>query len=89
MEITTGLNVETKMFMVRGVAHYNSKVYASDGYCFYDKYDEIFDEEGNKVENPEPNQRTYMREIITPLIIPDEIKDRYIPVEIKPEYEVV
>ena len=74
MEIATGLNVETKMFMVRGVVHYNATVSASNGYCFYDKNDEVFDKEGNKVENPEPKQRYYMKQVITPIIDVEELK---------------
>lgn len=89
MEITTGLNVETRRFEVKGVGHYNSKVYASDGYCFYDKNDEVFDENGNKIENPLPNQRTYMKQAITPIIDIEELKNTYIPVLIEKDFEIV
>jgi hypothetical protein len=88
MELTTGLYVEKRTFIVKGVEHYNSTVYAVAGYCFYDKYDEVYDEEGNLVENPEPNQRVYYTSLITPITDIEELKDRYIAVRVEDGFEI-
>ena len=89
MEISTGLNVDIRAFIVKGVTHYNSNVYASDGYCFYDKDEEIYDLESNLIENPELKQRTFMKQIITPVTDFEELKEKYISVLIEDDFDIV
>lgn len=72
IEIQTGLWLYSYDIVVSGVTHTMRKLYASEGYCFYDTALDTYDEEGNL------NPRTYYqfmslginKDIITIVSIP-------------------
>ena len=63
VEVQKGLWLHTSTFYVNGVGYTRRELYSSVGYCFYDKNDKVFDEEGNEIAENEilPNQRTFMQ----------------------------
>lgn len=58
-ELQTGLWLQLNTFYIGKNSHIQRELYSSNGYCFYDKTEEIFDEEGNLLTEILPNQRTY------------------------------
>lgn len=68
-----------------------SKLYSEEGYCFYDKTVQFYDDENNLIPESEikPEQRQYMRYCSTPMTSTEEINETYISVSIEPEYEIV
>ena len=90
IEIQKGLWQEINTFIVAGVSHYNSRLYSSYGYCFYDKTTEIYrDEELVKEEDILPSERTYMQFCVTPLTNVQEINAIYQSVPVSDEYQIV
>ena len=60
MEIQKGLYLEIKSYFKKGKTHYLSYLTAADGYCFYLKDEEVYDENGNIIVDVKPHQRYYM-----------------------------
>ena len=87
VEGQTGLYLET----VVGTYITYYRLHSADGYCFYDKTEEIyrFDEEGNFYLVPEdevlPSERTYMQYSTVNL----ETLSNYVSVPVDPSYEIV
>lgn len=94
IEIQTGLLKEEHIFIVGGKEYYNSKLYAKDGYHFYNikEYKELIlyiEEEkqkrkaiGEDIENLQA-EKNFMTFIITPLTNNKEINEQFIsePIE--------
>lgn len=78
-EIQTGLYVE-KIITNRG--NY-LKLSAVDGYCFYDKGQEYYDENNTLIaeENVEPEMRKYFVIVYTPLMSNAKINARFVSVK--------
>ena len=89
VEIQKGLFLEARSFVVNGVFHYNSILHSADGYCFYDKTEEIYDEERNLVTDVKPTQRRYMRGIITPITSIEELNSIYVSLPIEDNFEIL
>ena len=87
-KISEGLLQEYNEFIALGKVKFNYKITAEEGYCFYDKTDEIYDEEGNLIPNELvlPNQRHYMRFIIIP---PSKNVSDFVAVPIQSDFELV
>lgn len=68
---------------------HNSRLYAKDGYCFYDVDEEIYDEEGNVVTEDLKFKRTYYTHIITPLTDIEEINKKYVSIPVECGFEIV
>ena len=87
VEIQTGLYHE----LVVGTYITRSRLYSSEGYCFYDKEEYIYDEEGNVIPDDEvlPNQRIYAQYMATPIIDIDTLNARFVSVPVDPSYEIV
>lgn len=88
VEIQEGLLKEDRVFYVNGVARYNSRLYAKDGYHFYSvseygetkKYYE--EEKARRIANNESIddlilEKTYTTMAITPLTNNDEINAEF------------
>lgn len=68
-----------------------SKLYSSEGYCFYDRTVAFYDEEGNVIPDEQvlPTQRIYMQYCSTPEITVEELNARFVSVPVDPAYEIV
>lgn len=93
VEIQTGLWLySTDQVLVGTILKF---LYSSEGYCFYDNTDEIYDEEGNLVPSDEvlPSQRMYMQYCGLGVNISqwttEQINARFISVPVDPSYEIV
>lgn len=88
VEIQTGLWLNSYTRVIGGVEYTFRHLYSSDGYCFYDKTYEIYDEEGNLIPEDEiqPNQRLYMQ--YASVAIGKDIND-FVSVPVDPSYEIV
>ena len=80
LRIKEGLLQETNSFVFLGQTRTSYKLYAEDGYCFYDKTEDIHDENSNSP------QRTYMRFIIIP---PSKDINDFVVVKIMDDFELV
>lgn len=89
MKITIQEGLQQEVITGRYTSY--SKLYSEEGYCFYDKTVQFYDDENNLIPESEikPEQRQYMRYCSTPMISTDEINETYISVPIHPEYEIV
>ena len=87
-KISEGLLQEYNEFIALGEVKFNYKLYAEEGYCFYDKTDEVYDEEGKVIPNELvlPNQRKYMRFIIIP---PSKNVSDFVVVPIQSDFGIV
>ena len=71
------------------------KLYSSEGYCFYDNDDEIYDEEGNLVapEDVQSNQRMYMQYAVLARMMStwtrEQLNAKYISVSVQDGHEIV
>lgn len=88
VEIQKGLFLEEHAFIVYGKTYFNSRLHSANGYCFYDKTEEVYDEEGNLVTDVKPTQRHYMTRIITPITNIEELNKTYISVPIEEGFEI-
>ena len=79
-ELQTGLWLQLNTFYVGKNSHIQRELYSSNGYCFYDKTEEIHDENSNSP------QRTYMRFIIIP---PSKDINDFVVVKIMDDFELV
>ena len=93
VEIQTGLWLyATDQVLVGTILKY---LYSSEGYCFYDNTDEIYDEEGNLVPSDEvlPSQRMYAQYMALGVNVSqwttEQINARFISVPVDPSYEIV
>ena len=59
VEVQKGLYLHTSTFYVLGKPYTRRELYSQEGYCFYDKNDKVYDEEGN--ETQDESKRTYMQ----------------------------
>ena len=95
VEIQTGLWLYTTEKTLGGNIYTLKYLYSSEGYCFYDNTDEIYDEEGNLVpaDEVQPSQRTYAQYIslgiYTSQWTTEQINTRFISVPVDPSYEIV
>jgi hypothetical protein len=89
MKITIQEGLQQEVIIGRYTSY--SVLTSEEGYCFYDKNQEITDEEGNLLPSEEikPEQRQYMRYCATPMTSMDEINETYISVPIEPNFEIV
>ena len=89
VEIQEGLLKELRAFYVNGVEHYNCRLYAKEGYHFYDlqEYEENlkFNEEEKlrRIANNESVddlivEKNYTTFAITPIINAEEINNKFI-----------
>jgi hypothetical protein len=78
-EIQKGLYVEK---IITNNGNY-LKLSAVDGYCFYDKEQEYYDENNNLIaeENVEPEMRDYFVILYTPLMTNAKLNARFVSVE--------
>lgn len=85
--IQTGLQQE----VITGRYISYSILTSEEGYCFYDKTQEFYDEQGTLIPESEiiPEQRQYMRYCSTPMTSMVEINETYISVPIEPNFEIV
>lgn len=87
VEIQTGLWAHLKELILDGedYSHYN--VYSADGYCFYDRNNDLnLDEDGNL---KPAEERIYMRISYTPYKTIEELNEDYVSVPIEEGYEIV
>lgn len=88
IEIQEGLLKEDRTFLVNGVEHHNSRLYAKNNYHFYDmvEYEEqktyYEEEKARRLENNESIsdlilEKSYMTFVTTPLTDNEEINARY------------
>lgn len=89
-EIQTGLFAKLITFNFNGEerSHYN--IYSADGYCFYDKTQQVNND--NEPENEDENKeikQTYARVAYTPYKTIEELNEVYVSVPIKEEFEIV
>ena len=88
-EIQRGLYLEIKPYFVKGKTYYTSVLTAGDGYCFYDKYEQIFDENSRIVSITNKYQRPYMRKDLSETTDISKLNDRYVSVPIEEGFEIV
>lgn len=90
---STAVQIQTGLYQELVVTNFNtySRLYSSEGYCFYDKNDEIYDEEGNLIPDEQvlPHQRVYAQYMVTPETLADEINTHIVSVPVDPSYEIV
>lgn len=88
VEIQTGLWLYTYSKVIGGVNKTYRQLFSSEGYCFYNHTDVIFDEEGNEIPEDQvlPTQRVYAT--FASLGIYDS-PDNYTSVPVDPSYEIV
>ena len=88
VEIQTGLWLHSYTRVIGGNEYTFRHLYSADGYCFYDKTAEVYDEDGNLVPEDEvqPNQRLYMQYMSVALS--KDIND-LVSVPVDPSYEIV
>ena len=95
VEIQTGLWLHTTEQVLVGNTYTLKYLYSSEGYCFYDNTDEIYDEEGNLVPSDEvlPSQRMYAQYMALGVNVSQwttaQINARFISVPVDPSYEIV
>ena len=88
IEIQTGLLKEDNTFLVNGKEHYNSRLYAKDGYHFYDvqEYEEqlkyVEEEKQRRITNGESieylvAEKNYTTFAITPLTNDNDINAKF------------
>lgn len=68
-----------------------SRLYSSEGYCFYDRTIEFYDEEGNVIPEDEvpATMRQYAQYCSTPETTVEELNARFVSVPVDPSYEIV
>lgn len=93
--LSTGLYVYRYQITIGGVVRTLGKLYSTEGYCFYDIEDEVYDEEGNLIpaDQVQPNQRIYAQygtlAVANASKTNEELAARYISVPVDPSYEIV
>ena len=85
VQIQTGLYWDLHSFTIGGVTHYNSRLYSSDGYCFYDNTDVYYDEDGNVITDEEilKTMRIYMQFCYTPETTKEALNARFVSIQIE------
>lgn len=87
VEIQTGLWAYLHSFTVSGITRSYYKLYASEGYCFYNiEIGENYDEEGNLLPLEERMYATYTSTAYTTI---EELNAVYVSVPYEDGYEVV
>ena len=95
VEIQTGLWLYTTEKTLASNTYTLKYLYSSEGQCFYDNTDEIYDEEGNLVPSDEvlPSQRMYAQYMSLGVNVSqwttEQINARFISVPVDPSYEIV
>lgn len=79
VEIQEGLLKEDRTFVVNGKEYHNSKLYAKDGYHFYDvkEYEENLKFAEENKDNDFNIEKNYITFAITPLINGEDINLQY------------
>ena len=87
-EIQTGLYLISRERTINNKHYTFYELSSIDGYCFYDKRTEYYDEDGNLIPEDEilPTQRTYMRYASLGL---SDSPDNYVSVKIEEGFEIV
>ena len=85
IQIQMGLYWDLHSFTIGGVTHYNSRLYSSEEYCFYDRTIEYYDEEGNLITDEEilKTMRIYMQFCYTPETTQEALNARFVSVPIE------
>lgn len=78
IEIQEGLYVELHSFKVGTAIHYNSRLYSSENYCFYELNEETPEEE-----------KIYMQHCITPITDIQLLNQKYKSVLKEDTFEIV
>lgn len=91
--IQTGLYLKETPVTINGTLYTYRELYSAEGYCFYNKNDEIYDEEGNLIapEDVTPEMRTYaqyasLSGVYTTI---EQINAVYVSVPVQDGYEIV
>lgn len=82
VQIQPGLCWELYSFTVLNKTHQGSKLYSREGYCFYDKNEYYYDEDGVIITDEEMLQkvRIYMQYCTTPETTMQALNERFISV---------
>ena len=90
---STAVQIQEGLYQDLIVGRYTSysELYSSEGYCFYDKNDRYYDEEGNLIPDEEvpATMRIYMQNCSTPETTAEELNARFVSVPVDPTYEIV
>lgn len=91
VQIQTGLYWELHSFTIGGVTHYNSRLYSTENYCFYDKTVEHYNEDGNLITDEETlkTMQIYMQFCYTPETTAEALNDRYLSIPIEEGFGIV
>lgn len=89
---STAVQIQTGLYQELVVTNFNtySRLYSSEGYCFYDLIDTYYDEEGNQIpEDQVPaTMRVYYQYCSTPETAVEDLNARFISVPVDPSYEI-
>ena len=85
IQIQEGLYWDLHAFTIRNSTHYSSRLYSSEGYCFYDKTAEYYDEDGNVITDEEilKTMRIYMQFCYTPETTQEALNARFVSTQIE------
>ena len=95
IELQTGLYLEEATKTIGGNTYTFRYLHSSDGYCFYDLEDEIYDEEGNPIapEDIQPNQRIYYQWMGLAISMSswtyEQLNAKFISVPVQEGFEIV
>lgn len=91
IQIQEGLYWDLHAFTVKNSTHYSSRLYSSEGYCFYDKTAEYYDEEGVLItdESILKTMRNYMQFCCTPEVSREDLNNRFVSVPIEDSFTIV
>lgn len=89
----TAIQIQEGLYQEIIVGRYTvfSKLYSSNGYCFYDKTERFYDEENNLIldEDILSSKRNYAQFCSTPKTKVEDINNQFVSVPIQPNYEIV
>ena len=91
IQIQEGLYWDLHTFTVKNSTHYSSRLYSSEGYCFYDKTEEYYDEKGILItdESILKTMRNYMQFCYTSEISRKDLNNRFVSVAIEDSFSIV
>ena len=88
IEIQKGLYLQIKSNYVNGKTYTLSFLKSADGYCFYNKNEEIYDEDGNVIVNPTSKRLQYMTKDVTAITDINKLNNIYVSVPIEDGFEI-
>jgi hypothetical protein len=95
VEIQTGLWMHEFTQTIAGRVYLRKNLYSTEGYCFYDVTEPVYDSEGNELPADEilPEQRVYVQQanlgISESLWSVEQINAKYISVPVDPGYTIL